>query len=122
MPLDHEVTADDIRPMPFTHIAFLDKVTGVSWLRLIVRYMLNKQTTADEEMVDNLKDLAKEKYLPSSMLSDGQQTIVNYFYDGLELHVIGVGHQDNGGIFFDQSAMTDSLWQSLPRPEMTLDT
>lgn len=81
-----------------------------------------KLITSLRKMGVNVQVIAKEKYLPSSMLSDGQQTIVNYFYDGLELHVIGVGHQDNGGIFFDQSAMTDSLWQSLPRPEMTLDT
>ncbi|MCS9990435.1 carbamoyl phosphate synthase preATP-grasp domain-containing protein [Weissella confusa] len=81
-----------------------------------------KLITSLRKMGVNVQVIAKEKYLPSSMLSDGQQTIVNYFYDGLELHVIGVGHQDNGSIFFDQSAMTDSLWQSLPRPEMTLDT
>ena len=36
----------------------------------------------------NIRSNRQEKYLPSSMLSDGQQTIMNYFYDGLELHVI----------------------------------
>ncbi|WP_447409129.1 carbamoyl-phosphate synthase large subunit [Weissella confusa] len=81
-----------------------------------------KLITSLRKMGVNVQVIAKEKYLPSSMLSDGQQTIVNYFYDGLELHVIGVGHQDNGGIFFDQSALTDSLWESLPRPDMTLET
>jgi len=81
-----------------------------------------KLITQLRKMGVNVQVIAKEKYLPSSMLSEGEQTVVNYFYDGVELHIIGIGHQDNGGILLDQSAMTPSLWETLPRPELEIDT
>jgi carbamoyl-phosphate synthase large subunit len=70
----------------------------------------------------NVEVIAKDKYLPSSMSENGQQTVVDYFFDGIELHPIAVGHQDNGGILLDRDALTMELAQTLPRPELTETT
>ena len=40
-----------ILPMPFTHVAFLEKVTGIGFIRLSVRAMLNQLTDADKELL-----------------------------------------------------------------------
>ncbi|WP_373770986.1 ATP-binding protein [Weissella soli] len=69
LPITEAVTADDIRPMPFTHVAFLSKVTGINWLRMVVRYMLHAQTSADEHILthwdeqDWLMDTARLRYV-----------------------------------------------------------
>ena len=55
--------------MPFTHVAFLSKVTGINWLRMVVRYMLHAQTSADEHILthwdeqDWLMDTARLRYV-----------------------------------------------------------
>jgi len=55
-PIDYEIAAKDLRPMPFTHVAFLNKVTGVNWLRLIVRYMTGQETEQDQAMIGNWQE------------------------------------------------------------------
>ncbi|MFL1695540.1 carbamoyl-phosphate synthase large subunit [Weissella kandleri] len=55
-PIEGEVTADDLRPMPFTHMAFLAKITGVNWLRMMVRYMTGRQSEADTHLVEHWVD------------------------------------------------------------------
>jgi carbamoyl-phosphate synthase large subunit len=46
-----------VRPMPFTMVAFLDKVTGIDWMRLVIRYMLNRQTHVEQQFLAQLKSL-----------------------------------------------------------------
>lgn len=81
-----------------------------------------KLITSLREMGVRVQVIAKEKYLPTSMLEDGEQTVVNYFYDGTKLHVIAVAHQDNSGIVLDQAVMTDSLLEELPLPDLEIAT
>lgn len=70
----------------------------------------------------NVQVIAKEKYLPSSMETDTSRRIVNYFYDGQTIYLIGISNQSNDGITLDQSAMTEDLWNKIPRPQMNSET
>lgn len=70
----------------------------------------------------NVQVIAKEKYLPSSIVDDASRTIVNYFYDGQTIYLIGMGSQSNDGIILDQSVMTEALWDKIPRPQMSSET
>ena len=74
------------------------------------------------EMGVNVQVVAKEKYLPSTLDETRNQLIINYFYDGKQLHVIGISRQDNGGILLDQSALTEQLLEQIPTPVMAIDT
>ncbi|GAK31669.1 carbamoylphosphate synthase large subunit [Weissella oryzae SG25] len=74
------------------------------------------------EMGIRVKVIAKDKYLPASVLGDGEQTVINYFYDGKDLHIIAIGHQDNQGIMLDQNALTQHLLDTLPKPKLTIVT
>src|SRR5699024_8282061 len=51
----------------------------------------------------NVQVIAKEKYLPSSMKDDLPYTVINYFYDGQTIYLIGLGYQSNQGIILDQT-------------------
>ncbi|MCM0582072.1 carbamoyl-phosphate synthase large subunit [Weissella diestrammenae] len=64
--------------------------------------------------------IAKEKYLPSSLSENYEQTVINYFWDGDQLHPIALAHQDNGGIVIDQQVLTESLYESLPKPTLNI--
>ncbi|GEA94754.1 carbamoyl-phosphate synthase (glutamine-hydrolyzing) [Weissella viridescens] len=46
----------EMRPMPFTHVAFLDKISHVDWLRILVRFILNTSTPDDEALLDRLPE------------------------------------------------------------------
>lgn len=48
------LSASAILPMPFTHVAFLEKITGISFVRLSVRVMLNKLTDTDDTLLAEL--------------------------------------------------------------------
>ncbi|QIL50847.1 ATP-grasp domain-containing protein [Weissella coleopterorum] len=52
-PFEQEVQSTDLRPMPFTHLAFLNKISGVNWIRMMVRYMMGQVTVADRELIKN---------------------------------------------------------------------
>lgn len=79
-----------------------------------------KLITSLREMGIRVKVIAKDKYLPTSMAGETEQTLINYFYDGKELHIIALGHQDNLGIVLDREALTTSLLESLPRPKLNI--
>ncbi|AIG65805.1 carbamoyl-phosphate synthase large subunit [Weissella tructae] len=49
-----QLEAGSILPMPFTHVAFLEKVTGIGFVRLSVRAMLGKTTVEDEALLRQL--------------------------------------------------------------------
>ncbi|KAA8454149.1 ATP-grasp domain-containing protein [Weissella paramesenteroides] len=70
----------------------------------------------------NVQVIAKEKYLPSSMKDDLPHIVINYFYDGQTIYLIGLGYQSNQGIILDQSLMSEELWERLPRPQMSSET
>lgn len=66
-PFDQEVQASDLRPMPFTHLAFLNKITGVNWIRMMVRYMTDRVTLDDEILLRNWR--TQNWVIPSGRLS-----------------------------------------------------
>jgi len=45
------ISAEDICPMPFTQAAFLEKITGIEFVRLLVRVMLGNLTDQDVELL-----------------------------------------------------------------------
>jgi carbamoyl-phosphate synthase large subunit len=70
----------------------------------------------------NVQVIAKDKYLPSSVSVKGEQTVIDYFFDGIDLHVIAIGHQDNGGIVLDKDMMTGDALAALPKLHTEVET
>lgn len=77
-----------------------------------------KLITKLREMGVSVNVIAKDKYLPTSLSENNEQTIVNYFWDGQILTPISMAQQDNSQIIIDQKVMTESLYKSLPRPKL----
>lgn len=61
-----------MRPMPFTHVAFLDKVSQHDWLRMLVRYMLNTPTEADITLLESLPNFEWAYHRATLRYQDGE--------------------------------------------------
>jgi len=51
------LTKDGVLPMPFTHVAFLEKITGIGFMRLSVRAMLHQLTEEDLALLTKLPNV-----------------------------------------------------------------
>lgn len=54
LPLSQDLGDYKLRPVPFGQIAFLNKVTGINWIRLMVRNILDCLTATDKVMLAKL--------------------------------------------------------------------
>lgn len=68
-PLSKDAADYQLRPVPFGSIAFLNKVTGINWLRLMVRNVLGKLTPADDKVLAALPNV-KFKYEIAEMVGN----------------------------------------------------
>lgn len=57
LPLSTDLGDYILRPVPFGQIAFLNKVTGINWVRLMVRSILGCSTEADKVLLARLPDV-----------------------------------------------------------------
>ncbi|CAH0415769.1 carbamoyl-phosphate synthase large subunit [Periweissella fabaria] len=57
LPLSTDLGEYQLRPVPFGQIAFLNKVTGINWIRLMIRNILGCQTDADKVLLARLPDV-----------------------------------------------------------------
>lgn len=80
------LSASAILPMPFTHVAFLEKVTGIGFVRLSVRAMVNKLTAEDAELLEQTPLIKWEH-------AGGKLTYVD---DELKIHLQVKQPLDNG--------------------------
>ncbi|MDR3191195.1 MAG: carbamoyl-phosphate synthase large subunit [Lactobacillaceae bacterium] len=74
------------------------------------------------ELGVNVHVIAKEKYLPSSLSDDGKINVFNYFYDGTDMHLIGVTSQDNAGLSIDKHTIPDAGLAKMAAPLMESKT
>lgn len=54
LPLPSDVQPSDMRPMPYGQVAFMNKITGVNWWRLIIRMFINEMTETDKKILAQL--------------------------------------------------------------------
>lgn len=69
MPLSANIDDYELRTVPFGEIAFFNKVTGINWLRLMTRNILDTLTKEDTTMLRKLP-LIRLKYQIAEMISN----------------------------------------------------